>query len=72
MSKKAIIVIEKGVDGGYSVFPSDDIKSLIIGDGATVAEAKADFLNSVSQKMMVKEYDLQDYSSADRRNNDTH
>ena len=49
MSKKAIIVIEKGVDGGYSVFPSDDIKSLIIGDGATVAEAKADFLNSYEE-----------------------
>lgn len=32
-------------------------------------DLKADFLNSVSQKMMVKEYDLQDYSSADRRNN---
>jgi Uncharacterized conserved protein len=49
MSKKAIIVIEKGVDGGYSVFPSDDIKSGIIGDGATVEEAKADFLNSYEE-----------------------
>ena len=49
MSKKAVIVIEKGVDGGYSVFPSDDIKSCIIGDGATVEEAKADFLNSYEE-----------------------
>ena len=40
--KKAIIVIEKGKDGGYSVYPSDDIKSVIIGDGATVEEAKAE------------------------------
>ena len=32
-------------------------------------DLKADFLNSVRQKMIVKEYDLQDYSSADRRNN---
>ena len=47
--KKAIIVIEKGKDGGYSVYPSDDIKSVIIGDGATVEEAKADFLNSYDE-----------------------
>ena len=49
MSKKAVIIIEKGLDGGYSVFPSDDIKSVIIGDGATVEEAKADFLNSFEE-----------------------
>lgn len=47
--KKAIIVIEKGQDGGYSVYPSDDIESVIIGDGATVEEAKADFLNSFDE-----------------------
>ena len=49
MSKKAIIIIEKGLDGGYSVFPSDDIQSVIIGDGDTVEEAKADFLNSFDE-----------------------
>ena len=49
MSKKAVIIIEKGLDGGYSVFPGDDIKSVIIGDGATVEEAKADFLNSYEE-----------------------
>ncbi len=32
-------------------------------------DLKADFLNSVRQKMITNEYDLQDYSSADRRNN---
>ena len=47
--KKGIIVIEKGKDGGYSVYPSDDIKSVIIGDGATVEEAKADFINSFEE-----------------------
>ena len=49
MSKKAVIIIEKGLDGGYSVFPSDDIQSAIIGDGETVEEAKADFLNSFEE-----------------------
>ena len=49
MSKKAVIIIEKGLDGGYSVFPSDDIKSGISGDGATVEEAKADFLRSFEE-----------------------
>lgn len=49
MSKKAVIIIEKGLDGGYSVFPSDDITSVIIGDGATVEEAKADFIQSFEE-----------------------
>ena len=47
--KKAIIIIEKGMDGGYSVYPSDDITSVIIGDGATVEDAKADFIHSFEE-----------------------
>lgn len=59
MSKKAIIIIEKGLDGGYSVFPSDDIQSVIIGEGVSVEEAKADFINSFEEVVrFLKEDDL--------------
>ena len=41
-------MIEKGKDGSYGVF-TPDLNSLIIGDGATVAEAIADFQNSMKE-----------------------
>ena len=41
-------LIEMGKDGTFGVF-TPDINSTIIGDGATVAEAKADFENSVKE-----------------------
>ena len=41
-------LIEKGKDGSYGVF-TPDLNSLIIGDGATVAEAIADFQNSMKE-----------------------
>ena len=48
MSMKTIALIEKGEDGTYGIF-TPDIQSCIIGDGSTVAEAKADFENSVRE-----------------------
>lgn len=45
---KTIALIEKGKDGTFSVF-TPDLKSTIIGEGKTVAEAKADFENSVHE-----------------------
>ena len=45
---KTIALIEKGKDGTFGIF-TPDIKSTIIGSGATVAEAKADFENSVRE-----------------------
>ncbi len=45
---KTTALIEKGKDGTYSVF-TPDISSTIIGEGNTVAEAKADFENSVKE-----------------------
>lgn len=39
---KQIALIEKGQDGTYSVYTADTT-STIVGEGSTVAEAKADF-----------------------------
>jgi len=41
-------LIEKGKDGRFGIF-TPDIESTIIGEGATVSEAKADFENSVKE-----------------------
>jgi len=41
-------LIERGKDGTYGIF-TPDIGSLIIGEGKTVAEAKADFENSLRE-----------------------
>ena len=45
---KTTALIEKGKDGTFCIF-TPDIKSTIIGTGSTVAEAKADFENSVKE-----------------------
>jgi predicted metallo-beta-lactamase superfamily hydrolase len=47
MMKKSTALIEKS-ESGYTVFTAD-IDSVIIGEGKTVAEAKADFENSVRE-----------------------
>jgi predicted RNase H-like HicB family nuclease len=41
-------LIERGKDGRFGIF-TPDINSTIIGEGATVAEAKSDFENSVRE-----------------------
>jgi hypothetical protein len=47
---KAIAIIERGVDGTYSVFiGSDNVPFGALGDGKTVGEAVADFYNSVDE-----------------------
>ena len=47
---KAIAIIERGNDGTYSVFiESDNVPFGAIGDGKTVAEAIADFNNSIDE-----------------------
>jgi len=48
---KTTALIEKGKDGTFGLF-TPDLKSTIIGEGITVAEAKADFLNSVNELML--------------------
>lgn len=45
---KTIALIEKGKDGTFGIY-TPDIKATIIGEGKTVAEAKADFENSVKE-----------------------
>ena len=45
---KTIALIEKGKDGSYGVY-TPDLESTIIGSGATVAEAIADFQNSMAE-----------------------
>ena len=45
---KTIALIEKGKDGRYGIF-TPDLESTIIGSGATVAEAMADFERSLSE-----------------------
>src|ERR1035437_1957561 len=45
---KTVALIERVNDGTYGVF-TPDLKSIIIGEGHTVAEAKADFENSVKE-----------------------
>ena len=47
---KTTALIEKGNDGTYGIF-TPDIDTTIIGEGATVAEAKADFENSVREML---------------------
>ena len=51
---KTTALIEKGKDGTFGIF-TPDIQSTIIGEGNTVAEAKADFENSVRE--MLESYD---------------
>ena len=51
---KTIALIEKGKDGGFCIY-TPDIKATIIGEGATVAEAKADFENSVNEVLEMLE-----------------
>ena len=45
---KTVALIEKGKDGKFGIF-TPDINSTIIGEGDTVAEAKADFENSLME-----------------------
>ena len=45
---KTLALIEKGKDGTYSVY-TPDLPSVIWGEGATVADAKADFLNTLKE-----------------------
>jgi len=45
---KTIALIEKGKDGTFGIY-TPNIKATIIGEGKTVAEAKADFENSVRE-----------------------
>ncbi|MDR0798583.1 MAG: type II toxin-antitoxin system HicB family antitoxin [Dysgonamonadaceae bacterium] len=52
----ATALIEKGKDGTFGIFTSD-INSTIIGEGNTVAEAKADFENSVREIIRFYEED---------------
>lgn len=51
---KTTALIERGRDGSFGIF-TPDIQSTIIGEGATVDEAKASFENSV--KEMIESYD---------------
>lgn len=46
--KKRTALIEMGKDGSFTIF-TPDIKSTILGEGRTVAEAKNDFENSVNE-----------------------
>ena len=54
--KRRTALIEIGKDGTFGVF-SPDTKSVIIGEGNTVAEAKADFENSVKEIIQFCEED---------------
>jgi predicted RNase H-like HicB family nuclease len=45
---KTTALIEKGKDGTFGIF-TPDLQHTIIGEGLTVAEAKADFKNSVKE-----------------------
>lgn len=46
--KKRTALIEMGADGTFGIH-TPDIESTIIGEGSTVAEAKADFENSLRE-----------------------
>lgn len=50
---KTTAVIEKGKDGTFGIF-TPDLEHVMVGEGATVDEAKADFENSVAE--MVASY----------------
>lgn len=54
---KTTALIEKGKDGTFGIY-TPDIKSTIIGEGKTVAEAKADFENSVKELKEMFDGDL--------------
>jgi predicted RNase H-like HicB family nuclease len=47
---RTIALIEQGEDGTFGIF-TPNLKSTIIGTGETVAEAKADFENSIRETM---------------------
>ena len=47
---KTTALIEKGEDGTFGIY-TPDIQTTIIGEGRTVAEAKADFENSVREML---------------------
>ena len=49
---KTVIIIEKGKDGTYSVYPAKG-EMIIIGEGSSVEKAKDDFMNSYNE---MKEY----------------
>ena len=49
---KTVIIIEKGKDGTYSVYPAKG-DMIIIGEGSSVEKAKDDFMNSYNE---MKEY----------------
>jgi len=48
---KTTALIEKGKDGTFGIF-TPELKSTIIGEGNTVAEAKNDFENSVKEVIL--------------------
>ena len=48
---KTTALIEKGKDGTFGIF-TPDINHTIIGSGNTVAEAKADFVNSLQEMIL--------------------
>lgn len=52
--KKITALIEMGKDGTFTIF-TPETKSTVFGDGNTVAEAKADFENSVKEFIDVYE-----------------
>ena len=52
--KRRTALIEMGKDGTFTIF-TPDTKSTVFGDGNTVAEAKADFENSVKEFIEVFE-----------------
>lgn len=45
---KTIVIIEKGIDGSYSVYP-DKLEVNILGEGCSVEEARLDFINSYNE-----------------------
>lgn len=51
MANKVLVTVEFGNDGTYSCYSEQPIGdyALVDGDGATVAEAKADFLKAVDE-----------------------
>ena len=50
--KKLTAIIEKGEDGSYSIH-APELENVIIGEGDTVVEAKADFANSYAEMVEV-------------------
>lgn len=43
------VTIEKDNDGSYIAYNTDDCKYVLLGRGASVKEAKSDFMNSVNE-----------------------